>query len=415
MPVPTILTDLSATAASNSPAGTDNIGTTADDYLRGIQAALRAGLAHKGADIASTTTPDLGAVAGLFHDITGTTEIQGFGTVSAGIWKVLQFDGALQLTHNATSLILPGGANITTAAGDMLMTTSEGSGNWRVNWYVPAAYRLTTSDFAYANTVGSSGRLLFPRNWISGLVMSLAADTEHDITIASGECRDGSNAQNMLLASAITKRIDASWAVGTGQGGLDGTESSVGTPDVSTWYYIWLIKRSDTGVVDALYSESASSPTMPTDYDYKRLIGAVLTDASANIVGFVAFEDSGGGVKVRWTALVADHSAAMSATSALIDVRVPILPVEARINANHSEANSTAHRVYISSPHVTDQAVDSTNGIVTISGEDGGNTQGQDTAQHLPIYTTTGQVRLVADQAGGNVVIATAGWDWSRR
>ena len=129
----------SATASSNSPAGTTNIGTQLDDNLREIQAVVRQDLATKGADIASATTTDLGAVAGLFHDITGTTTITSFGTVSAGIWKIIKFEGALTLTHNATSLILPGGANITTADGDIAIMFSEGSGNWRCVNYVKAS------------------------------------------------------------------------------------------------------------------------------------------------------------------------------------------------------------------------------------------------------------------------------------
>lgn len=34
MPVPSSMSDLSATAASNSPAGSDAIGNSLDDYLR---------------------------------------------------------------------------------------------------------------------------------------------------------------------------------------------------------------------------------------------------------------------------------------------------------------------------------------------------------------------------------------------
>jgi hypothetical protein len=135
MSVPAVLTDLSATEASNFPSGSETVGSGLDNYLRGIQTAVRGGLAHKGADISSDTTTDLGAVAGLFHDITGTTTITGFGTVSAGIWKALQFDGTLILTHNATSLVLPGGQNITTATGDVGIFASEGSGNWRCYAY----------------------------------------------------------------------------------------------------------------------------------------------------------------------------------------------------------------------------------------------------------------------------------------
>lgn len=125
----------SASPASNEPQGATAISTNLDDNLRQIQAVVRKYLATKGADLASGTTTDLSTTDGNFIDITGTTTITGFGTLSAGMWKVLQFDGALTLTHNATSLILPGAANITTAAGDCLFAVSLGTGNWLVPFY----------------------------------------------------------------------------------------------------------------------------------------------------------------------------------------------------------------------------------------------------------------------------------------
>jgi hypothetical protein len=73
------------------------------------------------------------------HDITGTSTITGFDTVRAGIWKIVKFEGALTLTHNATNLILPGAANVTTADGDIAIFFSEGSGNWRCVSYFRAA------------------------------------------------------------------------------------------------------------------------------------------------------------------------------------------------------------------------------------------------------------------------------------
>jgi len=123
-------------------------------------------------------------------------------------------------------------------------------------------------------------------NFIGGLTTSNGTDADHDIDIAVGEARDDGNTANITLASAITKQIDAAWAVGDDAGGLDGTESSGGTPDSSTVYYVWLIKRTDTGVVDALFSESATAPILPTNYDLKRLIGFVVTNASANVRSF---------------------------------------------------------------------------------------------------------------------------------
>lgn len=85
----------------------------------------------KGSDIASATTTDIGAATGNYVDVTGTTTITGLGTIQAGVIRIVRFTGALTLTHNATSLILPGGANITTVAGDVAVFVSLGSGNWR--------------------------------------------------------------------------------------------------------------------------------------------------------------------------------------------------------------------------------------------------------------------------------------------
>ena len=51
----------------------------------------------------------------------------------------LHFDGALTLTHHATDLVLPGGANITTAAGDEAEFVEYDTGKWRRTNYVRAA------------------------------------------------------------------------------------------------------------------------------------------------------------------------------------------------------------------------------------------------------------------------------------
>lgn len=157
MPVPARIYDLSSTANSNSPAGSDSIGTSLDDYLRSMGAIVRGDLATKGADIASATTTDLGAVQGLFHDITGTTTITGFGTVAAGVWKVLKFEGAILLTYNATSLILLGGANRLVGNGDIGVYVSEGSGNWREESFQYAAKPgfLAFKSSNTANVVGA--------------------------------------------------------------------------------------------------------------------------------------------------------------------------------------------------------------------------------------------------------------------
>lgn len=73
----------------------------------------------KGVDIASAGTLALGT-DGNYFDVTGTTTITAI-TVPAGTLFMLQFDSTPQLTHHATNLNLPTGANITAAAGDRLI------------------------------------------------------------------------------------------------------------------------------------------------------------------------------------------------------------------------------------------------------------------------------------------------------
>lgn len=183
----------SATAASNSPSGSTAVGTGLDDNLREIQKVVRQDLATKGADIASAATTDLGAVAGLMHDITGTTAITSFGTVSAGIWKIIKFEGALTLTHNATSLILPGGASITTANGDIAVVISEGSGNWRCVSYFPAdtgVYGGATLGTEQASTSGTSIDFTSIPAWAKKIVVmfvGVSTSGTSDILIQLGD------------------------------------------------------------------------------------------------------------------------------------------------------------------------------------------------------------------------------------
>lgn len=138
MPVPTTLRGISTTAASNSPAGTDAIGSTLDDYLRALQAVFRTYLASQGSAMTAASTVDLSTADGYYITINGSTTITSFGTEQAGISYLLKFASTPVITHNGTSLILPGAANITAAAGDLMLVVSEGSGNWRCEMYQPA-------------------------------------------------------------------------------------------------------------------------------------------------------------------------------------------------------------------------------------------------------------------------------------
>ena len=117
----------------------------------------------KGDDVASANALTLGS--GNYFDITGTTAITSIGTRGVGTTVKLHFDGALTLTHHATDLILPGAANITTAAGDEAEFVEYASGDWRCTNYQRAsglpiaadpfsAQLLHVRDQKTANTAG---------------------------------------------------------------------------------------------------------------------------------------------------------------------------------------------------------------------------------------------------------------------
>ena len=97
-------------------------------------------------DIASAATTDIWSVNSYNIRITGTTTITSFGIAEAGVVRMVRVAGALILTHHSTSLILPGGKNITTAAGDTFEALSLGSGNWVVRDYMRADGRAVTTS-----------------------------------------------------------------------------------------------------------------------------------------------------------------------------------------------------------------------------------------------------------------------------
>ena len=104
---------------------------TGTDNTKLLTPATLVALWKQGVDVASAATVTFGD--GGYFNVTGTTTITAlaFTNDHSGRMVWVKFAGALTLTHNATSLILPTGANIATAAGDTALFVSEGSGNFR--------------------------------------------------------------------------------------------------------------------------------------------------------------------------------------------------------------------------------------------------------------------------------------------
>ena len=137
------------------------------------------------ATLSSASTTDLGSTNVNVIEITGTTTINSFGSsadVNVPIY-FLTFSGALTLTYNATSMILPGAGNITTQPKASCVALYLGSGDWQVISYTAAGQipGTSTNDNASAGSVGE----IITAAIASGSAISLTSGTPKNITSIS--------------------------------------------------------------------------------------------------------------------------------------------------------------------------------------------------------------------------------------
>ena len=174
----------------------------------------------QGADIASAGTINLDTATGNLVDVTGTTAITAI-TLSQGREAVIRFTGVLTLTHGA-SLVLPGAASITTAAGDFAVFRG----------YAAGVVRCVTYSRADGAAVGGSSSL-FRNRIINGAMRFDQRGEGTAFTITAGAALlytldrwyaycTGANVTLQQVASGAFKRLRITGAasvtaVGVGQ------------------------------------------------------------------------------------------------------------------------------------------------------------------------------------------------------
>ncbi|MES2034886.1 MAG: hypothetical protein V4466_11985 [Pseudomonadota bacterium] len=102
------------------------------------------------------------------------------------------------------------------------------------------------------------------------------------ITFSAGSQRDSTNTTRINLAAALDKKLDAVWAVGTGNGGRD----VAGAPAAGQTWHSFLIWGAAVPV-DGLHSQSLTNPTLPAGYTKFRRVGSIVLDGSALIRNFL--------------------------------------------------------------------------------------------------------------------------------
>ena len=138
----------------------------------------RDNLSVHGADIASAATINLETATGHLVDVTGTTTISAI-TLGDGHERAVRFTGALTLTNGA-SLVLPGGANITTAAGDFAVFRGYASAVVRCASYNPAAKADARG------LIGATGNLVALTVFTASATWTRAAGTKSVVVEVKG-------------------------------------------------------------------------------------------------------------------------------------------------------------------------------------------------------------------------------------
>jgi hypothetical protein len=219
----------------------------------------------------------------------------------------------------------------------------------------------------------------------------LTFSTTTSLIIGGGTCRDAANAENITMSNFIVKFTTA-WAVGSGEGALDTGTIADG------WYHVWIIKRTDTGVVDALYSLSPASPTMPPNYDSKRRIGSFFRTGGA-IKQFYHFPQED---HFMWVDAVIDVNAVATGTSAqtkVLTVPTGLSDVYALFNLNLA----TASNMLVTAMEQTDVSASIANGAISYGSATGGG------SPYRHKVDSSAQIRTRAS-ANVNMTISTWGW-----
>ncbi len=207
-------------------------------------------LTVKGTDIASAATTNIGAATGRNVTVTGTTTITAFDNVAAGIERVVKFSGILTLTYSA-AILLPGGKDITTLAGDHGTFVSLGSGNWECTDYLSYVPLNAATGYLIVQdhqTSGTSAGTFTSGSWITRVLNTTvintitgASLTSNQITLPAGTYQIEATAPaGKVLANQLRIERISGASLATISGTSNWCDSTYGsaTPTNLTGYFI---------------------------------------------------------------------------------------------------------------------------------------------------------------------------------
>lgn len=188
----------------------------------------------KGADIASATTTNLTNATGNGVHITGTTTITAV-TLGSGMWRLVVFDGILTLTHHATNNNLPGGANITTAAGDRALYWADGTTVYCA-FYMPAAGTVGKGAVTGSGLTMATSRVLGRTTASTGAIEELTVTAP--IALSAGTITTSMATSRLIgrttASTGVMEEISVAGNLTLSGGSLTGSIGTLSTMQAST-------------------------------------------------------------------------------------------------------------------------------------------------------------------------------------
>lgn len=241
--------------------------------------------------------------------------------------------------------------------------------------------------------------------FINGLQLANSSgDAVNDIDVGIGVCAPDNAAvvTQMKLTTLITKRIDANWVVGTNQGGFPSAISLTN----DTWYHVFLIKRTDTGVVDAGFDTSLTAVNLlalATNYNAYRRIGSVRRATALNRLFFQIGND------FLWDVPIQEVSANAPTTRTLLTLTVPTgVKVKANICARQIVGASSVVYGLIYDPDLADSVPSAT--LFNFNCDSGGSDSGDSGQQMMDVWTDTSSRIAERYTLTANRKINLVGW-----
>lgn len=208
----TIKTNLGA-GKVGAPKGSLVAGTAARILFDGTDFVLMNPRAYNvAADIATAATVNLNAATGDYLTLTGTTNVSAI-TLIEGQERTCRAAGIFDLINSA-SLVLPGDADITTAAGDVFIVRGEASGVVRVVNYMRAD----------GTALSASGGIQE-----SGTIATTSGSAIEFTSIPSDVKRIAINFQNVGISATDNQLIQIGDAGGIETSGYKSTAHILGT------------------------------------------------------------------------------------------------------------------------------------------------------------------------------------------